>query len=176
MSGAVTALTQQDRVQSVLPRSMVQLCVDAYRKYEREIDRMVAAARPFVGFRIAETGADRTSMVTRVGPAIVAAEQWDESATATLERVDRHCREVGALALYYDAGGSGAGIRTNLRRMWRERQLRQYPVIGVNFGAAVEGANTEFVRGQTNAQYFARQSPPGMPRPFVTGSSSWLLA
>ena len=30
--------------------------------------------------------------------------------------------------------------------------------IGVNFGAAVEGANTEFVRGQTNAQYFARRS------------------
>ena len=34
MSGAMTALTQQDRVQSVLPRSVVQLCVDAYRKYE----------------------------------------------------------------------------------------------------------------------------------------------
>ena len=64
MSGAMTALTQQDRVQSVLPRSMVQLCVDAYRKYEREIGRIVAAERPFVGFRVAETGADRTSMVT----------------------------------------------------------------------------------------------------------------
>ena len=37
MSGAMTALTQQDRIQSVLPRSMVQLCVDAYRKHEREI-------------------------------------------------------------------------------------------------------------------------------------------
>ena len=36
--------------------------------------------------------------------------------------------------------------------------MPQYPVIGVNFGAAVEGANTEFVRGQTNAQYFARRN------------------
>ena len=158
MSGAMTALTQQDRVQSVLPRSLLQLCVDAYRKYEREIGRIVTSERPFVGFRIAETNADRTSMVTRIGPAIVAVEQWDETYTATLERVDRHCREVGALALYYDAGGSGASIRTNLRQVWRERQLPQYPVFGVNFGAAVEGANTEFVRGQTNAQYFARRS------------------
>ena len=158
MSGAMTALTQQDRVQSVLPRSLVQLCVDAYRKYEREIGRIVDTERPFVGFRIAETGADRTSMVTRIGPAIVAVEQWDEAYTATLERVDRHCREVGALALHYDAGGSGASIRTNLRQVWREQHLPQYPVIGVNFGAAVEGANTEFVRGQTNAQYFARRN------------------
>ena len=158
MSGTMAALTQQDRVQSVLPRSLVQLCVDAYRKYEREIGRILAAERPFVGFRIAETNADRTSMVTRIGPAIVAVEQWDEAYTATLERVDRHCREVGALALYYDAGGSGANIRTHLRQVWRERQLPQYPVFGVNFGAAVEGANTEFVRGQTNAQYFARRS------------------
>ena len=157
MSGAVTALTQQDRVQSVLPRSMVQLCVDAYQKYAREIGRIVAAERPFVGFRIAESGADRTSMVTRTGPCIMAAEQWDVSALDSLERVDRHCRDVGAVALYYDAGGSGAGIRTSLRQMWRERQLPQYPVIGVNFGAAVEGAKTEFVRGQTNAQYFARR-------------------
>ena len=65
MSGAMTALTQQDRVQSVLPRSLLQLCVDAYRKYEREIGRIIASERPFVGFRIAETNADRTSMVTR---------------------------------------------------------------------------------------------------------------
>ena len=157
MSGAMTALTQQDRVQSVLPRSMVQLCVDAYQKYEREIGRLVTAERPFVGFRIAETGADRTSMVTRIGPAIVSAEQWGDSETGTLERVDQHCREVGVISLCYDAGGSGAGIRTNMRQMWRERQLPQYPVIGVNFGAAVEGAKTEVVRGQTNAQYFARR-------------------
>ena len=40
--------------------------------------------------------------------------------------------------------------------MWRERQLSQYPVFGVNF--APEGGNMEFVRGQTNAQYFARRS------------------
>ena len=158
MSGAMTALTQQDRVQSVLPRSLVQLCVDAYRKYERDIGRIIASERPFVGFRIAETNADRTSMVTRAGPAIMAADQWNDSETVTLERVDRHCREVGALALYYDAGGSGAGIRTNLRQVWREQQLPQYPVFGVNFGAAIEGADTEFVRGQTNAQYFARRS------------------
>ena len=79
--------------------------------------------RPFVGFRIAESGADRTSMVTRRGPVIVAAEQWDVSALDSLERVDRHCREVGAIALYYDAGGSGAGIRTSLRQLWRERGL-----------------------------------------------------
>ena len=66
MSGAVTALTQQDRIQSVLPRSMVQLCVDAYQKYEREIGRLVAAERPFVGFQhFRDWGTDRTSMETR---------------------------------------------------------------------------------------------------------------
>ena len=157
MSGSMTALTQQDRIQSVLPRSMVQLCVDAYNKYKRDIERIVASERPFVGFRIAETGADRTSMVTRRGPVIVAAEQWDVSALDSLERVDRHCREVGVIALYYDAGGSGASIRTNMRQIWRERGLLTYPVIGVNFGASVEGAKTEFVRGQTNAEYFARR-------------------
>ena len=81
MSGAVTALTQQDRIQSVLPRSMVQLCVDAYRKV-RTRDRAPChlTERPFVGFQISETGVDRTSMVTRTGgPVIVAAEQWDDA-------------------------------------------------------------------------------------------------
>ena len=102
MSGAMSALTQQDRIQSVLPRSVVQLCVDAYLKHERDISRIIATERPFVGFRIAESGADRTSMVTRRGPVIVAAEQWDVSALDSLERVDRHCREVGALGLYHD--------------------------------------------------------------------------
>ena len=157
MSGAVTALTQQDRIQSVLPRSMVQLCVDAYRKHERDIGRSGAAERPFVGFRIAETGADRTSMVTRCGPVIVSVEQWDDTSTATVERVDQHCRSVGVHVLYVDAGGSGASVRTSLRQLWRERGLAQYPVIGVNFGASVEGTKTEFVRGQTNAEYFARR-------------------
>ena len=101
MSGAMTALTFQDRVQSVLPRSMVQLCVDAYRKYEREIVRIIASERPFVGFRIAETNADRTSMVTRVGPAIVAAEQWNDAETATLERVSitRAIRSLSGIVL-----------------------------------------------------------------------------
>ena len=101
MSGAMTALTQQDRVQSVLPRSMVQLCVDAYRKYEREIVRIIASERPFVGFRIAETNADRTSMVTRIGPAIVSAEQWNYAETATLERVSitRAIRSLSGIVL-----------------------------------------------------------------------------
>ena len=63
MSGAMTALTQQDRVQSVLHRSLVKLCVDAYRKYEREIGRILETERPFVGFRIAETNADRMTPV-----------------------------------------------------------------------------------------------------------------
>ena len=81
------------------------------------------------------------------------------SALDSLERVDRHCREVGALGLYHDAGGSGASIRTALRQMWQERGLPQsYRLTGVNFGGVVEGAKTEFVRGQTNAQYFARRS------------------
>ena len=157
MSGAMTALTQQDRVQSVLPRSMVELCVDAYLKYEREIGRIVAAERPFVGFRIAETGADHTSMVTRRGPVIVAAEQWAVSALDSLERVDRHCREVGALGLYHDAGGSGAGIRTKLRHIWRERQLLKYPVVGVNFGAAVEGSKPESTEGGRRVSVLKRQ-------------------
>ena len=42
MSGAMSALTQQDRIQSVLPRSVVQLCVDAYLKHGRDISRIIA--------------------------------------------------------------------------------------------------------------------------------------
>ena len=49
MSGAMSALTQQDRIQSVLPRSVVQLCVDAYLKHERDISSIIATERPFVG-------------------------------------------------------------------------------------------------------------------------------
>ena len=114
MSGAMTALTQQDRVQSVLPRSMgAALCGRLSHVRAGDLGASLRLSRPFVGFRVAETGADRTSMVTRRGPVIVAAEQWDVSALDSLERVDRHCREVGALGLYHDAGGSGAGIRTS---------------------------------------------------------------
>ena len=98
-------------------------------------------------------------MVTRRGPVIVAAEQWDVSALDSLERVDRHCREVSApWASTTTQEGPGPVSVPVLRQMWRERQLSQYPVFGVNFGAAPEGGNMEFVRGQTNAQYFARRS------------------
>ena len=158
MSGAMTALTEQDRAQSVLPRSVVQLCVDAYRKYEREIVRIIATERPFVGFRIAESGADRTSMVTRRGPVIVAAEQWDVSALDSLERVDRHCREVGALGLYHDAGGSGAGIRTSPPANVARTAVITVPGVRRQLRRCSRGGNMEFVRGQTNAQYFARRS------------------
>ena len=41
MSGSMTALTQQDRVQSVLPRSMVHSAWMLIEKHEREIGRTV---------------------------------------------------------------------------------------------------------------------------------------
>ena len=132
MSGSMTALTQQDRIQSVLPRSMVQLCVDAYNKYKRDIERIVASERPFVGFHIAETGADRTSMVTRRGPVIVAAEQWGRvsarlvgASGPALSRGGGYCpllrcwRVRGQYSRQHTADVEGTGAGT-VSRYWRQ--------------------------------------------------------
>ena len=63
----------------MLPRSVVQVCVDAYHKYERVISggSSPLAARSW-GFALPRLKADRTSMVTRIGPVIVwRPRQWE---------------------------------------------------------------------------------------------------
>ena len=133
MSGAMAALTEQDRVSNrCCPGAWCSFAWTPTASMSGRSDVLWGPSVRLWGSASLRPTSERTSMVTRIGPAIIAVEQWEEAYAATLERVDRHCREVGAIALYFDAGGSGASIRANLRQMWREQQLAQYPVIGVN--------------------------------------------
>ena len=141
----------------VLSFGVVQACVDAWAKYAGEDD--LVRGRPFVGLDIADTGADRNAMVTRIGPYITGAERWTAPSFAeTATRANHHASDIGAVAMYYDAGGGyGGGVWSHLRQMQREAPL-PYAVHGINFGAAVEGPKTEYLRGQTNAAYFAHRN------------------
>ena len=143
----------------VMSYALVQACENAWVKYERRLQDILSDGRPFVGLDIADTGADRNAMVTRFGPAIMSAERWNAPSFAeTTIRADRHCREVGAVALYYDEGGGyGAGVYSHLRQLGSVNSL-PYAVRGVNFGAAVEAPLSAYTRTQTNADYFARRN------------------
>ena len=134
----------------VLPMSQLERCVDAYRFKPTELPR------PDVGLDIADVGDDLNAMATRQGACLTEMQSWHGSETLgdTARRADRHVLQSGAVSLYYDAGGIGAGVRSFLRELGR----RPYFIRDVKFGEAVREPDAVFNVGQTNRQAFARRN------------------
>ena len=122
------------------------------------------AAGAFVhaGLDVADTGADKNSLVGRAGPELFYRDDWSGSAAVhtgkTATRAHHWCVEHGASRLYYDLGGPGAGVRAKMAEI---QDRRTYDVHGVHFGGAVAGADVRYTRGErksvTNGEYFGKR-------------------
>lgn len=138
-------------VRLVLPYATLRACVDMAH---------LAPDNPgplHLGLDIADTGSDRNALVGRRGPLIVSAERWSAKTLGdTTRRAHTIASESGAVALHYDVGGVGAGVRSHLADM--DTDARTYATRPVNFGAAVEGKDVSYTRGVSNADFFARRS------------------
>ena len=139
----------------VLPYALVQQCVDAWDRRGRLLGRIHA------GLDVADAeeavGSNRCALAGRKGPALIHLESWagGHNLYATAQRADSYCREVGALRLYYDAGGMGAGIRSHLQQFGR----RPYGAKPVLFGGKVQGEDRWVSHQVTNKDFFqARNS------------------
>ena len=105
---------------------------------------------PFMGYDIADAGADWNSMVLRKGPVITRVERWQGATTGqSTWRVHNACIEEGARACYYDVGGVGAGARSEFARI-----RPAYSAVPVHFGGKVGGPDRRYSARVTNADFF----------------------
>ena len=137
----------------VLPFEMLQVCVDMWERGKEQQGTIHA------GLDVADTGADRNALVARRGPCITHAQRWSEPTLgATTRTADAWCKENGAVALHYDAGGIGGGVRSHFSDMYPVRGQRPFALRGENFGGAVQGKDLPYDSKQTNGDFFQRRN------------------
>lgn len=113
---------------TVIPFRWLNACTDLYAR------RRETTGRPCIGLDPADTGVDKTAMVTRTGPALDAAEQWTSDTQETSDRAHAFAMRSQCHRLAYDAGGVGAGVRAGLNG----KSDRRYYLHDVNFGGRIE--------------------------------------
>ena len=126
--------------QKVLPYELLRKCVVAWPLRPRDPGLL------HVGFDLADTGIDMNALVGRCGPCITDVQEWTGQASTigrSTRRADTYCREQQARILSYDAGGIGAGIRSELANLGR----RPYGARGEHFNGAILGPDTLYTMG-----------------------------
>ena len=140
------------RMKKVLPYALSDLCVKAFEKYR---DYLYHLGLPTLGLDLADTGNASNSLVTKIGPVLMAGEQWQaRDLGETARKANSVARDCGANRLYYDAGGLGAGVRPYFRDM----EDREYQYIGALFGGKVSAPNKLYSHRRTNGDMFARKN------------------
>ena len=133
----------------VLPYAMLAKCRDAWDRRPKE------DGVPHAGLDVADTGADKNALAIRRMCSLLSVDRWSAPTLGhTTRRADRAVQEAGAVRLYYDAGGVGAGVRSHLADMG----VRPYQPVPVHFGGEVAGPDVLYVRGATNKQYFKNRA------------------
>ena len=117
-----------------------------------QYDDVAAPAETHAGWDVADTGADLNALVVRCGPRVVHAERWSgkgKTLAASTARVIASCREHGVDALFVDAGGPGAGAKSDLDRMDPPFRWTM-----VHAGGRVGGPKMHYQGRDTNAMRF----------------------
>ena len=134
----------------LLPYAMLSDCVEAYGKYAEQATGMTE-----VGLDVADTGVDMNAVVVRRGPCVEYVDEWRAKIISeTSWRAHGVAAEHGATRLYYDAGGPGAGVRSDFAKM----ADRPYVVRPELFGGRVKGKAVRFSYRVANEEFFARRN------------------
>ena len=145
---------------SVLPYEKLLLCVDAHKKLKIEPEGLT-----YSGLDIADEGNDTNSYAMRKGSLLFSVEEWKvKYLHMTAAKADLRNRHNGVVRMHYDAGGMGAGIKSDLSRIPKNPEDGQGPdgskFIPFHFGGKVKGADRVYIKaGKTkvlNKDFFAR--------------------
>ena len=140
------------RLKKVLPYALGDLCAQAFKQYR---DYLYHLGLPTLGLDLADTGNAYNSLVTKVGPVLLDAQQWQaQDLGETARKANTIALETGANRLYYDAGGLGAGVRPYFRDM----PNRDYQYIGELFGGKVSAPDKLYSHKRLNGDVFARKN------------------
>ena len=125
----------------------------------REIEAAFAAwetvepeGRVHAGWDVADQGLDMNALVFRRGPAVFHVERWSgqgKTLAHSAERVVAACIEWHAAKLFVDAGGMGAGARSDLERIAPPFEWRM-----INAGGAVGGKDVIYQSSERNRDRF----------------------
>ena len=141
-------------IKKVLPFALIQTCVDAHN--ECKVEQSALTGAPHMGLDLADAGADKNAIVIRRGPLITYAEDFmSPFISKTVDRAHRLAREHKTPSVYYDAGGLGAGAKSDFARM-EHKPGERYGTQGINFGGKVQGPDRRYNGKLKNKDQFAR--------------------
>lgn len=130
---------------SVIPLHWLKQCLGAHLKLG-----LAAGGFDYVGFDIADTGKDHSSIVHRTGALIRYAEEFDNRYISdAVDKVNGYCKGKNIIRVHYDAAGVGSGAKGDFNRIDRSYIAETF------LGAAkVQGYDRVFTDGISNGQYF----------------------
>ena len=142
----------------VLPYSWLLQCVDAHIKLDLDINGFRHA-----GLDVADDGNDCNAYAIRQGPLLENVETWNvKFLHQTAAKAHLRNQEHSVLRMYYDAGGLGAGIKSELSKLkyssdpnavYRPEVTKFEPFL---FGGSVHGPDHKYTKGILNKDFFAK--------------------
>lgn len=145
---------------SVLPYDKLLKCVDAHKKLRIEPEGLT-----YSGLDIADEGNDTNAYAMRKGSLLFSVVEWKvKYLHMTAAKADLRNRHNGVVRMHYDAGGMGAGIKSDLSRIPKNPEDGVGPdgskFVPFHFGGAVRGGDRVYIKaGKTkifNKDFFAR--------------------
>ncbi len=139
----------------VLPLSMLLKAVGVVEEMGLDI-----SGRVHTGLDVYDGGVDANALVGRRAPLLFHVEEWQMPAGflyKTVARADRINKELGASRMYYDVGGIGAAVRSDLNRL----PERSYKASPFNFGGKIKSPERMYTKKIRNKDQFARLNAQG---------------
>lgn len=133
---------------AVLPYSWLLKCVGAHKTLDWDCGGIHHA-----GLDVADDGNDMNAYARRTSSLLHGVETWrSEYLWQTAKKADMRNQQHSVMRCFYDAGGLGAGIKSEVSKLENE-YTRYRPFL---FGGSVEGADNPYTKGITNGDFFAK--------------------
>ncbi len=145
---------------SVLPYEKLLKCVDAHIKLKYKPSGMC-----FSGLDVADDGKDTNAWSLRQGSFLSDIMEWKvKFLHMTASKADHHNRKNNVINMHYDAGGLGAGIKSDLSKIKTNPSDGSGPAVRkfvpFHFGGTVKGSNKYFIKHSQlkikNKDFFAK--------------------
>jgi len=146
----------------ILKYSDLKLCEDAHIKLG-----WTSSGMRHAGLDVADDGVDTNAYACRRGPLLESVEEWKvKYLWQTANKADLRNRRNGVVKMFYDAGGLGAGIKSELSKVPKNPETGTGPeakkFIPFLFGGKVKGPDKIYVKAGkdkiTNGDFFHRQN------------------
>jgi len=147
---------------NILKYADLKLCEDAHIKLGWTPSGMRHA-----GLDVADDGVDTNAYALRRSPLLESVEEWKvKYLWQTANKADLRNRRNGVVKMFYDAGGMGAGMKSELSKIPKNPETNQGPeakkFIPFLFGGEVKGKDKIYVKAGkvkiTNNDFFHRQN------------------